>query len=121
MQCPECGSSNIATERRPDGDSTCKVCGHSDKTAMFVEAELLAENGFGKNKVKNPEANSRYGLWGDFESIDVIKQLLTPEEYEGFLKGNILKYRLRDKGCDEQDHIKARDYKRELDELLREK
>lgn len=29
------------------------------------------------------------------ESFDVIRKTLTSEEYIGFLKGNILKYRLR--------------------------
>lgn len=72
------------------------------------------------NKVKNPEANSRYGLWGDFETIDLIKSQLTKEEYIGALKFNILKYRLRNKGCDKEDQIKAADYQRELNELLNE-
>lgn len=72
------------------------------------------------NKVKNPEANSRYGLWGDFETIDLIKYQLTSTEYIGALKYNILKYKLRDKGCDEEDRIKAKDFQRELNELLKQ-
>jgi hypothetical protein len=32
---------------------------------------------------------------GNLEVIDILKDQLTPEEYEGFLKGNILKYTLR--------------------------
>lgn len=32
---------------------------------------------------------------GGVESIDVVKQVLTAEEYEGFLKGNLLKYLCR--------------------------
>tara|TARA_R110002020_G_scaffold475368_1_gene709764 strand:- start:544 stop:828 length:285 start_codon:yes stop_codon:yes gene_type:complete len=37
-----------------------------------------------------------YMLFADgMEPFDVIRKTLTPEEYIGFLKGNILKYRLR--------------------------
>lgn len=37
---------------------------------------------------------------GGIETIDYIKAKLTPEEYEGYLKGNVLKYlsREHDKG-----------------------
>lgn len=31
-----------------------------------------------------------------FETIDVIEDALTPEEFRGFLKGNALKYMLRE-------------------------
>ena len=41
-----------------------------------------------------------YMLFPDMEAIDVIRAVLTPEEFRGFCKGNALKYRLRagDKG-----------------------
>jgi hypothetical protein len=29
------------------------------------------------------------------EVIDIIEKMLTPEEFKGYLKGNIIKYRLR--------------------------
>src|SRR5699024_1874563 len=47
---------------------------------------------------------SHYQLDG-FEVIDIIKALLTPEEYRGFLKGNDLKYIFREphKGNPAQD------------------
>lgn len=32
---------------------------------------------------------------GDHECIDEIKAMLTPDEFRGFLKGNVLKYRFR--------------------------
>lgn len=73
------------------------------------------------NKVKNEEAHSRYSLWGDFETIDLIKSQLTEDEYIGALKFNILKYKLRDKGCDEADRVKAKDYQNELNKILKEK
>lgn len=69
------------------------------------------------NKVKNPAA-THYELWNGFESIDVIKAVLTPEEYRGFLKGNVLKYQLRLGKKDDvtKEMVKIKDYKRELDE-----
>ena len=41
-----------------------------------------------------------YQLFPDMEAIDLIKTVLTPDEFVGYLKGNALKYRLRagDKG-----------------------
>ena len=51
---------------------------------------------------------SHYQLDG-MEAIDIIKAALTPEEYRGYLKGNTLKYILREpyKGNPAQDVSKA--------------
>lgn len=40
---------------------------------------------------------------GDIECIDAIRAALTPEEFRGYLKGNVIKYvwRERHKGGDE--------------------
>lgn len=67
------------------------------------------------NKAKN-QKSKHYELWEDFEAIDVIKLVLTEEEYRGFLKGNILKYQLRLGKKDEvsKEIEKIEDYKREL-------
>lgn len=71
------------------------------------------------NKVKN-EKSTHYEIWKDFEAIDIIQELLTHEEYVGFLKGNILKYQLRlgKKDSVESDMEKIADYKRELNSIL---
>lgn len=69
--------------------------------------------------LKNP--NSKYyELWDGFESIDVLKQLLSDDEYKGFLKGNILKYQLRlgKKDNIEKEQTKILDYRSELDRIL---
>ena len=49
---------------------------------------------------------------GGIETIDIIKAMLTEEEFKGYLKGNILKYRERaeHKGNTEQDYAKAKKY-----------
>ena len=44
------------------------------------------------DEVNNPK---HYDLFPGHQSIDVIKDALTDEEWRGFLKGNVLKYRLR--------------------------
>ena len=48
---------------------------------------------------------------GAIECIDAIRAALTPEEFRGFCKGNVIKYcwRERSKGGD-QDLIKLQDY-----------
>lgn len=51
-----------------------------------------------------------------FEPIDVIKKMLTKEEFEGFLKGNSLKYRLRAGYKTEGDIEKALQYEKWLKE-----
>jgi hypothetical protein len=48
-------------------------------------------------------------MHGGIETIELIKAFLTPEEFRGYLKGNIIKYRDRApyKGQTEQDYEKA--------------
>ena len=67
------------------------------------------------NKAKNPNSK-HYELWENFEDINVTKLTLTDEEYKGFLKGNILKYRLRVGKKDDvlKEIEKIKDYQREL-------
>lgn len=53
---------------------------------------------------------------GGYEAIDVIRAKLTPEEYRGYLKGNILKYVMRSnyKGQHDTDCKKVAWYSEEL-------
>lgn len=66
-----------------------------------------------EDEVNNP---SHYKLFPDMEAFDVIKATLTPDELRGYLKGNILKYRLRagQKGPVEKCVAKADWYKARL-------
>ena len=73
-------------------------------------------------KVKKDMVNSpkHYKLRGlDIESVDVIKATMTPEEFQGWLKGNAMKYlhRLGKKDDAVQDAKKAMKY---LEWLVRE-
>lgn len=55
------------------------------------------------------DAKSKYYDAGGIETLDIIKAKLTPEQYEGFLLGNAIKYlcRLNFKSIDLSD--KTRD------------
>ena len=57
-----------------------------------------------------------YQIAPGVEAIDIIKASLTPEQYRGYLLGNLLKYRLRagEKGDAAKDLAKADWYKRKL-------
>lgn len=48
---------------------------------------------------------------------DVMEQVLTSEEFEGFLKGNIIKYSMRAGKKDSDDAGKARHYMMKLKEV----
>jgi hypothetical protein len=52
-----------------------------------------------------------YKIFPDEEVIDLIRKCLTEEEFKGYCKGNILKYRLRDKHNNEEDFAKSKQYK----------
>lgn len=59
---------------------------------------------------------------GGVSTIEVIKAKLTPEQFEGFLLGNVIKYstRCNFKGCKEQDIEKLSKYSKWLNELTKE-
>ena len=60
---------------------------------------------------------------GGYEAIDVLKAKLTPEEWRGYCKGNVLKYMMRAnyKGHHDQDCGKALYYMKELNDALESK
>ena len=68
----------------------------------------------------NIEENKHHLLWGDTESIELIEDFLTKEEYIGFLKGQVLKYQLRlgKKDNIEKELKKIEDYTKELNRII---
>ena len=93
---------------------------------------IIAKRNIGESAVKqlkrqnNEEFNidmvdspSHYMLFPDAQVIDIIEKALSPQEYMGYLKGNVLKYRLRagDKGDLVEDINKAHKYQDWLREL----
>lgn len=84
---------------------------------MCDRCRLINAGGMTKDKsdpVNHPDHYNKGGI----ETLDIIKMCLTEEEYKGYLKGNILKYRERAqfKGNPEQDYAKAKFYYDELEE-----
>ena len=69
-------------------------------------------------KQSDPVNHPSHYNQGGIETLDIIKMCLTEEEYKGYLKGNVLKYRERSqfKGNAEQDYAKAKFYFDELKE-----
>ena len=63
---------------------------------------------------------SSYYDAGGIEVLDVIKAKLTPEQYQGYLLGNSIKYQLRmmHKGAATRDAEKAANYSRWLSEVM---
>jgi len=80
------------------------------------EADYITEEGFhvsesflelvnASDNINNPKHYTAGGV----ETIDYLKAKLTPEEYKGFLKGNIIKYlsRSKHKNAEIEDYKKA--------------
>lgn len=72
----------------------------------------------GSDVVEKPD----HYMVGGFEALDVVRAKLTPEEYRGFLKGNVLKYIMRAnyKGHHDVDCAKAEFYSKELNRAIKE-
>ena len=92
-----------------DGDFRIK-----DGDGWYFNRELIEEPT--TDAINSP---SHY-LHGGIETIEVIRMMLTPEEFKGYCKGNIIKYRERApyKGKEEEDYAKALKYKEFLEESL---
>lgn len=89
-----------------DLDEYCGKC-------CFGLTGKTGKTGKQEDEINHPQ---HYKLFPDMEAFDVIKAALTPEELRGYLKGNVLKYRLRagEKGPVEKCIGKADWYKARL-------
>lgn len=69
--------------------------------------------------INDPVNHPSHYTTGTIECIEAIKASMTPEEFKGFLKGNVMKYvfRYRLKGKPLQDLQKAQWY---MDRLIEE-
>lgn len=69
------------------------------------------------------EEAATYQVGGDhytrlsIQPWDAMRAWMTPEEFRGYLRGNVVKYLARDKGATVEDLRKARHY---LDRLIEE-
>ena len=79
----------------------------------IADLQRLVKSGAVKTDwVSDPVNSPSHYQHGDIETIEIIRAMLTPEEYRGYLKGNILKYRERApyKGKTDEDYAKAKRY-----------
>lgn len=92
-RCLNCGKGLIHFLDAANGyRGLCQLCLLQDNLRAKREAEQMAVS-FNKETVKQ----------GGVECIEAIKSALTPEEFRGYCKGNVIKYvwRERHKGGDE--------------------
>jgi hypothetical protein len=77
----------------------------------------MSKNIIVDNMVEHPEHYKVGGL----ETLDAIEAKLTPREFIGFLKGQVMKYMMRAsyKGKEKQDLEKSEFYSKRLTEYLR--
>ena len=108
--CTRCAQEkSIDNFRQFQSDRVSKMCDDCrDKNARA---------GTIKKTQNDPVNHPSHYNQGGLETLDIIKMSLTKEEYKGYLKGNVLKYRERAqfKGNAEQDYAKAKFYFDELE------
>lgn len=66
--------------------------------------------------IMSRDPKSSYYDAGGIETLDIIKAKLTPEQYQGYLLGNVIKYACRAnfKGCAARDSEKLAVYAKQL-------
>lgn len=87
--------------------SKCMVDGCDEPTTTKYEIKCsthegtIMQNGFRKSMTTEPRTDDvnhpAHYTSGGIECIDAIEAALTPEEFRGFCKGNIMKYTWREK------------------------
>lgn len=67
----------------------------AEKVLPDILHELVEDEEEGNKKVEDAINPSHYKVEGLPEAIDIMNHLMTPEQFEGFLWGNIMKYAYR--------------------------
>lgn len=96
-------------------ESLLKDAKRADSDYVGIETTLLEE----LLKIANSDISTPpHYINGSIETIDIIKMCLTPDEFAGYCKGNVIKYRERApyKGNSQNDYKKARWYFEKLRE-----
>lgn len=94
----------------------CPSCGAANSFSRRWNCGYTHEQESGLDVVDGPEHYTAGGI----ESIDVMQAKMTPEQFEGFLLGNIMKYahRFNHKGLKKESAGKIRWYASKLEEVL---
>lgn len=99
------------TEKQESGTESACSCLEQDPEhpVIFSENAPPYPN---QEPVHDPVKNPNHYAVGGLEVKDILKAKLTPEEYRGYCKGNIIKYLMRaeHKGNPVQDYAKANQY-----------
>jgi len=90
-----------------------------DEARIDLDAQGGKSKEGGRMEETKRDPQSRHYDHGGIETLDIIKAKLTPEQYRGFLLGNVIKYSCRAnfKGNFERDMEKAGFYNRFLSEV----
>jgi hypothetical protein len=114
----------LATSKKAVGDKVFELTKGRDRTAKpiplgnieplgqkFLNATKSVDMDAATPQADNVNHPAHYKV-GGIETIDFLEAKLTPEEFRGYLRGNILKYlsRAGSKGNYEEDMLKARWY-----------
>ena len=126
VNCPECREAlKHEYKAKPNAKPTVSVATKEEKAKLYGKIEVKPEvtetptldvpivdgtlNETVNDAVHHPSHYTLPGL--TIESVDVIRAVLTPEEFKGWCKGNALKYSLRagrkDPAKEVQDLAKA--------------
>ena len=96
---------------------TCEPTLRDPENGALCECQVPEENSSEKLVCyAEPQYyDAHYG--GDIQPIELMQMIMTPEEFKGFLKGNIIKYTMRcgKKDDPEKELTKIRRYKQWLD------
>lgn len=127
-KCQRCGNTFTASK---GNYMYCDDCRRLNIPPSWVTKEELPDNRVGqtradisKTEITEDMVNhpSHYKLSNGMETKEILKQLLTPEEYRGWCKGNALKYQFRagkkDPAKESEDYCKAQWFLNELNEVL---
>lgn len=108
---------DILTLVKDDGSSSPIFIGST--RSDWINKEVAINLAYLEPINNNVNSPSHYNQ-GNIECIDAIKAALTPEEFEGFCKGNALKYiwRMNFKENKKQDMKKAIYYLNKIEEVL---
>lgn len=83
-KCKDCLYADLPPTKAPCRD--CVDCGNYKNKDSEINSDQTDQT-----DPINPQHYKQYAV----EVIDLIQQALTPEEFKGYLKGNMLKYRFR--------------------------
>nr|DAV07602.1 MAG TPA: nucelotide kinase [Caudoviricetes sp.] len=88
---------------------TCDETDGDDKEFVEYLKVFVKENSKTADNVNSPNHYKLTGL--DVEVIDVIRAFISPEEFKGYCKGNVIKYVTRENKKNEMEDLrKAKKY-----------